>query len=69
MPASKYQFKGPDHYEVTFEEGGKKIGTLRIKPSTILWQSKGKHDFLSVSLDSFDEWISSDASGAKKASK
>ncbi|OYX46175.1 MAG: hypothetical protein B7Y90_16660 [Alphaproteobacteria bacterium 32-64-14] len=65
MPAAKYQFKEPEHHEIVID----KVGTLRIKPSTILWKPAGKHDFLSVSVDAFGEWMCGDASGAKKVSK
>ncbi len=59
MPASKYEFKAQtacDH-EIQAPDGGGKIGELRVKPSSILWKSKGQQDYRSISLDDFIKWI------------
>ena len=62
MPASKYEFKAQtacDH-EIQDANGGGKIGELRVKPSSILWKSKGQQDYRSVPLDDFIKWIESE---------
>ena len=67
MPASVNKFAAPDHYEHEFEDAanGGKVGTLRIKPSSILWKPKGAHKFHSVSLDDFVGWMTSKKQVAK----
>ena len=59
MPASKYQFNSPTSYdhEISDANGGGKIGELRLKPSSILWKSKGKQQYRSIPLDDFILWI------------
>jgi hypothetical protein len=59
MPASINKFREPDYYEHRFEEhnNGNKVGTLRVKPSSILWKPKGAHQFHSVSLADFEQWM------------
>ena len=32
------------------------VGTVRVKPSGILWRSKGKHTFFGVSVEQFAEF-------------
>ena len=60
MPASKYEFLEPESYDHKIGDAaacGGKIGELRIKPSSILWKPKGKHQFFSAPLDKFRKWI------------
>jgi len=59
MPASKYKFDSPASYdhEISDANGRGKIGELRVKPSSILWKSKGQHQYKSVRLDDFIAWI------------
>ncbi len=62
MPASKYKFLEQTSYdhEIGNADDGKTIGTLRVKPSTILWRPKAaKSDdpWFSATLDEFIVWI------------
>jgi hypothetical protein len=62
MPASKYKFLEQTSYdhEIGNADDGKTVGTLRVKPSTILWKpkgAKGKNPWFSVDLDALTEWI------------
>ena len=59
MPASVNKFSEPDHYDHDFAnvDDGTKVGTLRVKPSSILWKPKSAHQFHSASLEEFQEWI------------
>ena len=63
MPTSKYKFaeqQAYDHDIDTNTAHPKVIGTLRIKPSTILWKPKfawGKKPYFAADLDEFIEWI------------
>jgi hypothetical protein len=50
------------------DNNGSVIGTIRIKPSGILWKPKGQHKFLRVSLDTFIGWITHKNTGATKVS-
>lgn len=47
MPASVNEFVAPDHHdhEIADEKTSAQVGTLRIKPSSILWKPKGAHQF------------------------
>jgi len=35
------------------------VGTIRVKPSTVLWKPAGQRQFYAVALDEFAEWITS----------
>ena len=39
--------------DLTIMEEGTKIGTIRIKPSGILWKPKGKRYWFGLTLDKF----------------
>jgi hypothetical protein len=57
MPEYKYKFKEPAYYEMTMSGGdGEVVGTLRIKPSRILWWPANAKKWYSVSLDDFAVW-------------
>lgn len=59
MPGYKNSFTSPTYIEETIlNSGNGKIGTIRVKPSSILWRPKGKGKFFAVPLDKFQEWIS-----------
>jgi hypothetical protein len=62
MPASKYKFAEPESYDhdIDKKDTGTVIGTLRVKPSTILWKpkgAKGNKPFFTADLDEFIVWI------------
>ena len=60
MPAAKYNFSGQQSYEHNIsKDAGGFVGTLRVKPSTVLWKpkgAKGDKPWFSVTLDDFIEW-------------
>lgn len=60
MPTYTKQFGRPKYYdhEILHKDGGGKIGTLRVKPTGVLWKPKNARKFHAVSLDQFVEWIS-----------
>jgi hypothetical protein len=67
MPNYKNSFKAPDHFETTIlDEKGNTIGTIRLKPSSILWKPKRQHKFYTVDLDTFDKWITAKATQADR---
>lgn len=67
MPTYKNSFQSPDFIEeVILGNDNKKLGTIRIKPSSIQWKPANKQQFTSVSLDKFLEWIQSDETKTKQ---
>jgi hypothetical protein len=61
MPASKYKFLEQESYdhEIGNADDGKTVGTLRVKPSSVLWKpkgAKGRNPWYSVTLDDLVEW-------------
>ena len=69
MPKYNNSFRSPAFHEETIvDENNTIIGTLRIKPSSILWKAKGAQKFLSVPLEKFTEWISDPDTKARKSS-
>jgi len=59
MPDYKNKFNEPDHveYEIVTSDGSTKIGTIRLKPSGVLWKPKNAHKFYSVDLTKFSAWM------------
>jgi len=67
MPKYKNAFRSPDFVEETIEdENGDVLGSVRVKPSSILWKPKGKHKYRAVPLDRFIEWITDPATKARE---
>lgn len=62
------EFANPKfHQEVIRHATTKEIvGTLRIKPSGVLWKPKGQHQFYCVSIEQLEEWIKSPRTGARR---
>jgi len=61
MPSSKYKFAEQVLYDhdIDHDTGGV-VGTLRVKPPTLLWKpkgAKGDKPWFSVPLDEFIEWV------------
>lgn len=67
MPSSVNEFIQPTSYdhEIGKAGNGTKVGTVRIKASSILWKPKGAHSWHSVSLDEFAEWMKDKPTVAK----
>jgi len=67
MPAYANKFESPKFIEEgILDKEDKRIGTIRIKPSSILWKPVGQQKFYSVSLDDFTKWIASSKTAAKR---
>lgn len=60
MPNSVNAFGEPECYDHQIYEKTtwKKVGELRIKPSTILWKPKGARKYSAVPLEDFAAWMS-----------
>lgn len=62
-----HSFKSPAFIEqVVLDYKGKKLGTLRVKPSSILWKPVGKQKFFRVPFSDFTAWITDPATKAKQ---
>jgi hypothetical protein len=70
MPDYVNQFKSPIYIEETIlDEEGNTIGTIRIKPSGILWKPSGSPKYYSMPLDDFIAWITDKKTGAKRTTQ
>lgn len=70
MPKYTNEFQNPEYSEETILDSNKEvIGTIRIKPSSVMWKPSGKHKFLAVPLDKFTAWIADKATGATEVKK
>ena len=68
MPDYNNKFATPAHIEETIVDAttGATIGTIRVKPSGLLWKPKGQRKYYQVSLDTFTAWITNAATGASR---
>jgi len=58
MPKYSNEFASPMYREETIRnQEGKTVGTVRIKPSGVLWKPGAGSKYYSVSLDKFTQWI------------
>ncbi|MDO8751163.1 MAG: hypothetical protein Q7K03_08475 [Dehalococcoidia bacterium] len=67
MPNYRNKFAGPKYvdHDILDANGGV-VGTIRVKPSTILWKPKNQHTFYSIGLDDFHTWITAARTGAAR---
>lgn len=64
MPKYVNQFARPTYVEHTIiDSAGNVVGTIRIKPSGVLWKPKSAQKFYAVSLETFADWITGPTSG------
>lgn len=55
---SKNNFRPEKFYDFEIvDEGSRVIGKIRVKPSSMLWKSKGSHNWLGVSLGKFADFM------------
>ncbi len=66
MPKYNNSFRSPSYIEETIENENGMVGTIRIKPSSVLWKPKGAQKFFSVPLSRFTEWIQGQDAKASK---
>lgn len=66
MPAYKANFstKTPIELEFAFADG-EPVGSLKIKPSTLLWKQPGAKKYRSVPIERFNDWIQSKGARAR----
>lgn len=66
MPKYVNSFASPSYIEETIVNDSGVVGTIRIKPSGVLWKPKGAQKYFAVPVDDFAAWITSPATGASK---
>lgn len=67
MPDYVNSFKTPVYREeVIVDAEAKAIGTIRIKPSGVLWKTANSPKFYAVPLDRFIDWITNPATKATR---
>lgn len=67
MPDYKNSFRAPAYSEETIvDENGTLIGTIRLKPSSVLWKSKGAQKFHAARLVDFIVWIENNGNKVKQ---
>lgn len=59
MPDYNNKFSSPAHIEETIVNAttGVTIGTIRVKPSGVLWKPRGQQKYYAVDLAKFTDWI------------
>jgi hypothetical protein len=69
MPKYNNAFRGPEYIEQMILDGeGSVVGTIRIKPSGVLWKPSNARKFHSVSLKKFVAWIEHPDTTSRKTS-
>jgi hypothetical protein len=60
MPKYNNSFASPEFLEETVKDpAGRIIGTIRLKPSSVLWRPANQQSYFKVTLDDFAAWITS----------
>lgn len=66
MPAYKANFSPKTAIELDFSmANGEPVGSLKIKPSTLLWKRHGAKKYRSIPIERFDEWMQEKARARK----
>ncbi len=67
MPGYKNKFGSPSYIEETiYDTAGVTIGTIRVKPSSVLWKPTGQQRYYAVTLDKFAAWITAPGTAARR---
>lgn len=67
MPSYVHKFTSPSYREETIVDHDEiVIGTIRLKPSSVLWKPKGARKYHRVSLEKFVAWITDPDTKASK---
>jgi hypothetical protein len=60
------QFRAPTSQDYTIIEDKKIVGTVRIKPSTIMWKAKSQQVWKGVSVEAFAAFAGKKGKDMKK---
>jgi len=67
MPNYDYSFQSPAFMEEgIIDDGGRKIGTIRIEPVSISWKPASAREFRTVAIDEFIAWITDPETKARQ---
>ncbi len=66
MPKYKNRFSAPEFFEEKIVNDSGTLGTIRVKPSGVLWKPSGATKFYSVSLEKFTEWVTDPSTKARR---
>ena len=67
MPKYDDHFRSPAFIEETIVDGKNAvIGTIRIKPSGVLWKAAHEKKYYQVKLEVFRDWIAGSESNARR---
>lgn len=67
MPPYVNKFEAPQHRtEVILDREDQMVGTIRIKPSGVLWKPVNAQSYYRVSLQNFIDWITDPNTGATR---
>lgn len=70
MASNAKYFDRDQHFEETIKDGNGVIGTIRVKPSTVMWcpkGAKGPKPYFGVTIEDFKEWIMTTSKAKKMA--
>ena len=58
MPRYTNRFRAPAYFEQIIEdETGIVVGTIRVKPSSVMWKPRNARKYYSVPVQKFAAWI------------
>jgi hypothetical protein len=60
------EFSARQFEDFEIRQDGEIVGTLRVKPSGILWAPKGSHSWYRVSIEEFGEYAKNNGTQQKK---
>jgi hypothetical protein len=67
MPKYNNRFKSPAFAQYTIlDEDGAVVGTIRLKPSSVLWKGSSGKKFYRVRLQKFIDWVTDPDTKANK---
>ncbi len=66
MPKYVNRFSSPEYLEETIVNDTGTVGTVRVKPSNILWKPSGAQKYFNVSMEAFVAWITDPKTKARK---
>jgi hypothetical protein len=60
------EFRAPESQDFKIVENGKVVGTVRIKPSAIMWKGKGAQSWRGATPEEFGEFAQENGKTMKK---
>ena len=63
---AKKEFRRANSEDFEIVEEGAVFGTIRVRPSTVLWKAKGKHSWRGVTIEEFAQFTEKYGKDQKK---